>query len=65
MGNSCTCIKKSNENELETFEFHGARLGLIIKIQSIWRGYSTRKQIKTTKGRGKSMGALNSKKKTG
>ena len=62
MGSSCTCIKESNENEVETFGFHGARLQLIIKIQKVWRGHLTRKQLRITKSAKKNMSSLNQKK---
>jgi hypothetical protein len=46
MGSSCTCIKKANENEIETLGLKGAKLASIIKIQKIWRGFITRKKMK-------------------
>ncbi len=59
MGNSCTCIKDANENEVETFNFKGAKLQMFIKIQKTWRGHKARKAVKKMKTM-KRMGNLNS-----
>ena len=59
MGNSCTCIKDANESEVETFNFKGAKLEMIIKIQKTWRGFKARKALRDMKTI-KKMGQLNS-----
>jgi hypothetical protein len=46
MGNSCTCIKDQNENEVETFGFKGAKLHSIIKVQTAFRGFLAKKKLK-------------------
>ena len=49
MGNSCTCIKDSKENEIETIGFATQKTNEVIKIQSTFRGYQARKQLKELK----------------
>ena len=49
MGNSCTCIKDANENEVETFGLKGAKMNMVIKIQSAWRGKMARGILKQLK----------------
>ena len=63
MGNSCACIKDANENEIETFGFKGAKLGMIVKIQTNWRGYLARKKLRSLQ-KFKSMNTLNNAKPT-
>jgi hypothetical protein len=59
MGSSCTCIKKANENELETFGFSSAKLAMIIKIQKTWKGYITRKKMRAWRSGKRNMRDLN------
>ncbi len=49
MGNSCTCIKDTNQNEVETFDIKEIKVDKVVLIQKNWKGAMARQELKKLK----------------